>query len=197
LLLGAACSRQPSVQTVSQPVPSGHGVPFDSNAGKAGISPTAALTPAQIPAGTALTIRLHSALSSAEAHLGDSFEGVLDEPIAWQGQTLVPKGTEIVGKVLDAKAFDGLHEPGYLRLTLLSIVIQGKLAILQTSSLFAKGEARRAQKSGGGNAALMSRVIVGDPASSGVREIRGREDVMFSTERRLTFRLLQPLQLQD
>ena len=43
------------------------------------------------------------------------------------------------GKRDSGKGFAGEHDPGYLRVTLVSIVVNGKSIALQTSSIFAKG----------------------------------------------------------
>jgi hypothetical protein len=145
-------------------------LPFDSSAHNDGISPTQAFASTSIPAGTAIVIRLQSPLSSVQARLGDTFQGVLEEPIMVQGQTLAPSGTGITGKVLAAKV-SGPREPGYLRLTLSSIVLNGKPVEMHTSSVFSKGGRRE-------------HLLSGTTATN---------DTQFSTARRLTFRLLQPL----
>src|ERR1700675_1033715 len=81
-------------------------LPFDREAQADGISPTSSVIPpgAQVPAGTPLTIRLKAKLSSASAHLDDRFKAVLDEPIIVNGQILADRGTEVTGRVLDARS---------------------------------------------------------------------------------------------
>src|SRR5882724_2663986 len=48
-----------------------------------GISPSRTWVPAvsRLPEGTPITIRLQSAVSSVSSDAGDSFEGILDDPI--------------------------------------------------------------------------------------------------------------------
>lgn len=172
LMLALACSRQPGLLLPSDNPPT-KPLPFDSSSHGDGISPTQAFVSTAIPAGTTIVIKLQSPLSSVTAHLGDQFRAVLEQPIIVQGQTLAPSGIEIMGKVLAVKVSQP-REPGYLRLTLSSIVLNGKPADVHTSSLFSKGGSRERQRSD-------------SPAAN---------DIQFSTGRRLTFRLLQPLPLQ-
>lgn len=183
LMLFPACSRQPGLLS-----PKGNAqanpLPFDNPSHGAGISPTQAFASTAIPAGTAIVIRLQSSLSSAESRSGDQFQAVLEEPIVVQGQTLAPSGTAITGRVLQAKA-SAPREPGYLRLTLSALVMDGKAMDLHTSSVFSKGVPRERSRS------ASSAELRRDPAGSAVTN-----DVQFSTGRRLTFRLIQPLPVQ-
>src|ERR1700739_5063782 len=79
----AGCARQPNVQAQdeSATAQSGdeHKLPFEHEPEKNGVSPTGSLVPmpASLPAGHPLTIRLQSAVSSASARSGDSFDGVV------------------------------------------------------------------------------------------------------------------------
>ncbi|MGB7584489.1 MAG: hypothetical protein WBM11_06565 [Terriglobales bacterium] len=170
LLVLAGCSRRAelSFSNRAQTRP----VPFDaSHNGE--ISPTQAFAPASIPAGTAMVVRLRSALSSAEAHSGDEFEATLDGPIMVQGQTLVPGGAVITGRILTAKA-SAPRAPGYMRLTLSSVLLNGKVMDVHTSSIFSKGGSEGSHRS----------------------QLSSSDDAQFSTDRRLTFRLIEALPLQ-
>lgn len=212
VLLTAACTKQPGLQTHDEGTPSDQSAPFDSAADRGGISPTAQLMPASIPAGTPVTIRLQSSLSSASSHSGDPFEAVLDEPILIQGQTIAPRGATVTGKVLDAKASGRLQDPGYLRLALTEISVKGKSIPVQTSSIFVKGGSHEKRNltmigggagagaligglAGGGKGALIG-TAVGAAGGTGAAYATGRKDVGFGTERRLTFRLTQPISLR-
>jgi hypothetical protein len=183
LMLYSGCSRQqgllpPKENAQTSPIP------FDNPSRSEGISPTQAFASPSIPAGTAIVIRLQSSLSSAESHSEDRFQAVLEEPIVVQGQTLAPGGTAITGRVLAAKASES-REPGYLRLTLSSAVLNGKAVDVHASSIFCKGGPREHRRS------ASSGELPPAPVSSA-----GTKDVQFSTGHRLTFRLIQPLPLQ-
>jgi hypothetical protein len=200
-LAGATgCSRQLAVPG-SRGTADGSQLPFDRVSDNSGISPTAEFSSDGIPTGTEVGIRLQLALSSADSRAGDSFQGVLDEPMVVSGKTVVPVGTVVSGSVVRAKASGGLHDPGYLRVTLASISINGKSIPLRTSSIFAKGrlyERRTAPTTGrsgsdGKVAVAESSADSGAGTDSSVNSAKA--DVKFSTGRRLTFRLAQPLHL--
>jgi len=126
-----------------------------------------------IPEGTFLTVRLSKPLSSVSAHAGDGFEGTIDEPIVVDEQTLLPRGTQVSGRVLDAKSAVGQRNPGYLRVTLVSVNAAGRTVLIDTSSIFAKATPRLATGAA--------------PPSN---------DVLFTPDHALTFRLAQAVDLQ-
>jgi hypothetical protein len=175
-----------------------------------GISPSRSLVPAvsKLPEGTPITIRLQSTLSSASSNAGDSFEGTLDDPIVIEGQTAIPGGAAVTGRVLAAKASGRLHDPGYLRIALVSIKVDGTPVAIETSSLFVKGGSHERRNlamigggtgagaliggvAGGGKGALIGSAI---GAGTGTAYATGKKEVSFGEERRLTFRLAQAVE---
>ena len=211
LVLGVGCAKQPGVQA-SDDEASDQSLPFDRASDKGGISPTGSLMPSSIPAGTPITVRLQSSLSSEASRAGDSFEAVLDEPIIIQGQTVAPRGATLTGTVTAAKASGRLQDPGYLKVTLTAISLNGKSLPVQTSSVFAKGGSHEKRNlamigggagggaliggiAGGGKGALIGSLI-GAGGGTGAAYATGKKDVSFPAERRLTFRLTQNLALK-
>jgi hypothetical protein len=193
------CSRQLAVSRSTGTAGTGQ-LPFDRASDGSGVSPTAAFAFEGLPAGTEISIRLRSALSSADSRVGDSFEAVLDESVILAGKTVAPRGAPVTGSVVDTKASAG-HDPGYLRMTLASIAMNGKSIPLQTSSIFIKGNSFERR-----TAAIMkqSQAIGKGPVpetfaeyGAGTRSSSAATpgDVRFSTGHRLTFRLIQPLHL--
>ncbi|MGA9527918.1 MAG: hypothetical protein WBS24_07380 [Terriglobales bacterium] len=175
LALLVSCNRHPG--TLDSPS-STQSLPFErasqpSAPSGQGLVPFAA----RLTEGTFLTVRLTSPLSSASAHAGDSFEGTLDDPVIVDQQTLLPRGTQVSGRVLDAKPSAGLRNPGYLRITLVSVNGGGKSLLVDTSSIFSKG------------------ALPSDHASTGAPPPTVG-DVIFTPDRRLTFRLAQAVDLQ-
>jgi hypothetical protein len=122
-------------------------------------------------------------MSSAWSHMGDNFSATLAEPLVVDGQTLIAGGTAATGRVLDARPARSLTEPGYLRIVLVSLNVNGRPLTIETSSIFAKGGARaeRNQVAGG---------------ASTVPQKDGDKDIVFGTDRRLSFRLAQTVDLQ-
>jgi hypothetical protein len=86
------------------------------------------------------------------------------------------------GRVLAAKAAGPGHDPGYLRITLSSLNIDGKRIPVETSSLFSKSRAHYTRAS-----AL---------PKDGAAAATGKNEVSFGVERRLTFRLARAVDVQ-
>jgi len=208
----SACSRQPQLPTEAENSAADESLPFNGASQKSGVSPTRKLVPTSVPNGSVITVRLQTAVSSASSQSGDLFDAVLDEPLAADGKTVVRRGARVRGKVVGAKASGNLQDPGYLRLTLTRISINGKSYPLQTSSIFVKGGAHEKRNlaliaggasggapigtvAAGGQGALVGTAAGAAAESEAVYPSR-KQDVSFAAERRLTFRLSQPLSLE-
>jgi hypothetical protein len=189
LLSFAACSHQVGASGLTDNAKAGQ-LPFDRVSDGAGTSPTKRFDLDEIPAGTQLNIRLQLPLSSAGVRAGDSFSAVLDDPVIVGEKTIVPRGALITGSVMAAKASAESHDPGYLRLTLVSMAVNGKTIPLRTSSVFAKGGSYVSSPTITGS--RLSSTTGGESSSN-----HFKDDVRFSTGHRLTFRLAQPIQSQS
>jgi hypothetical protein len=230
ILTLAGCSQHESAQNSAETASADQHLPFDATSDKAGIFPTGSLTPTAIPAGTPLAVHLRTSLSSATSRPGDSFEAVLDEPIYVLGVMVAPRGARVTGRVLDARAATELQEPGYMRLALIAVSLNGQSLPLQTSSIFVKrgSHAKRnfnevigaSSEAVIGKASIskasiskasISRASTGSLARSEKGPLIGvstgtaagletdstieNNDVGIAPERRLTFRLAQPVPL--
>jgi hypothetical protein len=180
-----ACARQPGIPNdASASADTSQAVPFDRapHSDRISSSKSAVSTIGKLPEGTLITIRLLTPISSASSNTGDTFECALDDPIAIGDQIAVPRGTVATGRVLAAKAAGRVNDPGYLRITLLSLNIDGKRNPIETSSLFAKSRAHYTQ------ASTLPR--------DGAVPATGKNEVSFGVERRLTFRLARAVDFQ-
>jgi hypothetical protein len=204
----SACSRQPEIPAGAENPAADQSLPFDGASQKSGVSPTRKLVPTSIASGTAITVRLQTPVSSASSASGDFFDAVLDESLGSDGKTIVRRGAFVRGKVVGAKASENLQDPGYLRLTLTRISINGKSYPLQTASIFVKGGTHEKRKlaliAGGasGGAPIDAAgaghkgALVGAAAETDSTYATNKQDVSFAAERRLTFSLSQPLSLE-
>jgi hypothetical protein len=211
ILMGLACGHQSSVPVVASGAltpPNTSGLPFERAAQSGGISPTNSVIPpaAQLPAGTPIVIRLRKPLSSARVHPNESFAAVLEEPLVVEDHVLAETGAIVTGRIVEAKSTHEARTPGYMRLTLSSISIDGKPARIRTSSTFIKGIRPRRHigplptESEGTliGAAATSKVstsneaMAPDAAPEPLSDVTLREAII-SPERRLRFRLIEPL----
>jgi len=117
-----------------------------------------------LPAGSLMTVRLKSAIIAAEKGSTDAFEAIVDEPITFEGNTLIPRGTTVSGRVGAAHIPNLRPDRGYVRLGVESVNMDGLDLPVQTATLFA-------------------RQISGDLRPGIIRLEKGR---------RLTFRLAEP-----
>jgi len=172
-----ACNRPPGVPNTAPST--AQNLPFDRQPSSTGLSPAHPSNPAMhIPGGTSITVRLTHTLSSASARSGDSVEATLDDPIVVDQQTLLSQGVSVGVNVLEVKPSAGADNPGYLRITLVSVNINGKSFPIETSSIFAKAS-RHDQRSVPGGA-----------------QESAATDITFRPERRLTFHLTQAVDLE-
>lgn len=132
--------------------------------------------PESLPAGTMLAVRLRKAVFAGSPSVNGAFDAVVDEPVVIDGNSLVPLGTRVTGRVESAQASHLKRNRGYLRLTLGSIHLAGSDLPVQTSSLFVGGSAGVIQNSSSQPSAK--------PTNSVVELEKGR---------RLVFRLTAPV----
>lgn len=156
-----------------------------------------------IPAGTPVTIRIGSEISSGTAEVGQTFEGSLARSLVISGKTVAPAGSTVHGKVTLAKSSGRLHAPGQLSIRLTSIQTKsGSIAV--TSSLYhveGKGHMKsNATKIGGGAAAgaiigalagggkgAAIGTVVGAGAGTGVAAATGKEEAVIPAEHAVAF----------
>lgn len=189
LLLAAGCSRPDGMQSNDGAAQGDqHPVPFHEGE-RTGPSPSSASAAAQekgpkpetglpfrdsqsLPVGTLLTVRLKNPISTEGPGPSGTFEAVVDEPVTIEGNTLVPRGASVAGRIESARASRTKRNQNYVRLTLDSIDVAGRDLPVQTSSLFAHGKANVPPPEQGADSAPTIHLEKG---------------------RRLTFRLTEPV----
>ena len=125
--------------------------------------------PQSLPAGTLLTVRLKTPVSSDSPGASRTFKAVVDEPVVVEGTTLVPRGANVAGRIESARSSTMKQNRGYVRLTLDLVAVQGQDLPVRTTSLFARG------------------------ASGSPRAGQATRPVSLEEGRRLTFRLSDPV----
>src|SRR5271165_3900663 len=162
-----------------------------------------------IPAGTQFTVRLNEPLDSERNQIGDTFHGSLSAPIVINGETVIPSGADVVGRVADVKSAGRFAGNSVLTLELTSVSMNGRTYNIQTNqwSRAGKGEGKNtATKVGVGTAAgaVLGGIIgggkgaaigaaTGAGAGTGVAASRKGEQIKLAPEAVLNFQIINPL----
>jgi hypothetical protein len=157
-----------------------------------------------VPAGTSLTVRIGSEISSGKATVGQKFEGTLAHDLVVSGKTLAKAGAPVKGKVTFVKNSGRLHEPGQLTLRLTSVQVGGKAVVVTSGPYHIEGKSHaksNVTKIGGGAAlgALVGGIAgggkgaaigagVGTGAGTGVAAATGKEEAVVPAESAVTFK---------
>jgi hypothetical protein len=168
--------------------------------------------PVIVPAGTAVTISLGSALGSKLSQPGQTFTGTVATDVTVANEVVIPKGSPASGTVTDAKPLGKLAGGATLALRLDSINLNGYDLPVQTSlrSFSAKGKGKRTAVIAGGGAALGALIgglagggkgaaigaAAGGGAGGGGAAFTGNKDIVLPAESALTFELTQEIKLE-
>jgi hypothetical protein len=112
-----------------------------------------------VPAGTSITVRLGSSLSSKTSHSGDTFQATTSSSIRKNGEVLIPAGSGVSGVVVVAKERGKIKGQGELDLQLTAINVGGRSYPLSTAvveqTLKGKGKRTAVTTAGGGGAGAL------------------------------------------
>jgi hypothetical protein len=162
-----------------------------------------------IPSGTTLSIRLIDSLDSAKNKVGDTFRATLKVPVSVDGDTVIPAGADIEGRVADvsnAGRFTGHSE---LNLELIKLTSNGTVYPVQTNGYDRAGDSRgkgTAETVGAGAAigAIIGAIAgggkgagIGSAAGAGAggatRAAKSGKRITFPSETVLAFKLQEPI----
>jgi hypothetical protein len=125
----AGCSNEPAAINADSTVPAGAPAAIATPAASAApavvpvadeVKPEPKIT---VPAGTKLRVALLEAVSSDKSHVGDLFLTSLTAPVVVGGKTVLPKGTKVRGRVVDASGAGRVQGRASIQLTLTQIVV--------------------------------------------------------------------------
>ena len=157
-----------------------------------------------VPAGTHITVRTDSQITSASAHAGQSFRANLARDLVVDGKTIAKAGAPAKGKVTYAKSSGRLHAPGELTIRLTAVQLaDGQTMTVSTSGFRAKGKSHTKSNvtkigggaaagaligglAGGGKGALIG-TAVGAGAGTGLAAATGKEEAVIHAETAVTF----------
>jgi hypothetical protein len=165
----------------------------------------------ELPEGTNLVVRMIEGVDSEVNRVGQTFAASLDEPVLLNGETVIPRGADVVVKLTDAKESGKLTGRSELTLDLVSVSVNGRVVDVNTETVERESSSRgkRTAKVAGGTAALGA--IIGAIAGGGkgaaigagagaatglgVEVLTHGQRVRIPSETRLTFILETPVRL--
>jgi hypothetical protein len=165
----------------------------------------------QIPAGTEIVVRLIDDVNSERDNIGETYRASIDEEVAVNGKTVIPRGADATVALIDAKKSGKIEGKTVLTLDLKYVEINGKPYDIATNGVPQMSGSRgaRSAKVIGGAAALGA--IIGAAAGGGKGAAIGAgagaaagtagqlatsgQKVKIPAETRLTFTLQNPLNL--
>ncbi len=164
--------------------------------------------PVTVPAGTTILVRMIDTVDSEKNQIGDRFRASLEADLVIDGVVVVPKGTEVYGRLTEVKEAGRLAGRSELKLELTDLLIGQQLQPIVTSDYEVAGESRgkdTAKKVGG--AAAIGAVIgavagggkgaaigagVGAGAGTAIQVLTRGQQVHVPSETLLEFRIEQP-----
>ena len=172
-------------------------------------APLPAGSPITIPAGQPLLVRMIDGVDSKKNNVGDIFHASLETDLNVNGALVARKGTDVYGRLAEAKEAGHLSGSSELQLELTRMVINGQDYPVVSSDYTLKGKGRganTAEKVGGG--AVLGAIIggiagggkgaaigagAGSAAGAGVQVLTRGQQVKVPSETLLEFRLQQPV----
>jgi len=165
----------------------------------------------ELPAGTNIVVRMIEGVDSEAARVGQTFAASLDEPVMLNGNIVIPRGADVVVKLVDSKESGKLTGRSELTLDLVSIKVDGRMADINTQTVSRESSSRgeRTAKVAGGTAAVGAIIgaiagggkgaaigaAAGGAAGAGAEVVTKGQRVKIPSETRLTFALDTPVRL--
>jgi hypothetical protein len=95
-----------------------------------------------IPAGTRISVRTMDSIDSAKNRVGYRFQASLEEPLAVDGNVVVPKGADVYGRLGGSKETGTFTGRSELKLELTGIVVDGQTVPLVTGEYEVSGKSK-------------------------------------------------------
>jgi len=165
-----------------------------------------------LPAGTSFVIRMIDAVDSQTAQVGQNFAGSLDSPVVdSRGQTIIPRGADVVLKLVDSKQSGKIAGRTELALSMMSVRVNGQMVDIRTQTVTERSTNRAGRSAGtiGGGAvggAVLGGILgggkgaaigagAGGAGGAAVELATSGQRVRVPSETRLTFVLDNPVQI--
>jgi hypothetical protein len=166
-----------------------------------------------VPSGTRFDIRLANPISSEKNKSGENFRATLDQDLVVDGKVVIPVGSLVTGKIIDAKQSGRVEGRAAMSITLTQITVGDVSHPIQTNTL--SFEAEKTLKddatkvgigagigaiigaiAGGGKGAAIGAAVGGGAGTATVLATKGKE-VTFQAEERFSFVLSTDLRIRQ
>jgi len=154
---------------------------------------------ASVPAGTEIKVRLIDQLDTGEAKAGQTFSGTVSQAVVSGGKTVLAKGTNVSGRVVEAVSSGRLKRPASITLELTQVGgravrteplrIDGKSHLLRNVALIGGGAGAGALIGGiaGGKKGAAIGAAVGAGAGTATAFITGKNEIVLPSEAEIPF----------
>jgi hypothetical protein len=165
-----------------------------------------------LPRGTAVSVRLSSAVGSKLSASGDHFSAIVARPVEVNGKVVVPAGAEALGRVVEAVPQGRFKGAAELRLVLETVTLNKDSYDVRTSSVnrYQKGKGKRTATfigggagggaligglAGGGKGALIGAALGAGAGTAGAA-YTGEKEIVLPAESALSFKLTEPVTIK-
>lgn len=165
----------------------------------------------QVPSGAEVRVRMIESVDSEKASLGQTFRASLDEPVYVNGQEAIPRGVDVLTKLVEDRQSGKIQGRTVLTLALSTITFNGRTYDVTSSDVRTESSSRGQRSgeviggtsvlgaiiggiAGGGKGAAIG-AASGAAVGTGAEVLTNGQRVRIPSETRLTFRLRAPLQL--
>lgn len=168
-------------------------------------APVSAPHGATIPADTTITVRMVDSVNSETSRLGQTFMASLDEPIVVDERVIVPRGADVMTKLVDNEEAGKLQGRTVQNLALVSMNVNGQWMELSSNDVRTESGSQGSKTAklagggailgailggiaGGGKGAAIG-TVSGAAVGTGAAVATSGQKVVIPSETRLTFRL--------
>jgi hypothetical protein len=164
-----------------------------------------------ISAGTEIQVKMIDSINSKTSQVGSLFHSSLYTPITVGNQVVIPQGTDVYLKLVNAKSAGSIKGSSELEVVLDHLIVQGQSIQLNSSRVRQKSASRGKQTAtrtviGGGAGAIIGGMIgggkgaaigagVGAGGTLAYQALTKGPEVRIPAQTRLTFTLAEPFQV--
>jgi hypothetical protein len=121
----------------------------------------------ELPAGTVLMVRMIDDVDSERDRVGQEFRASIDEPVTVNGTVIVPRGADVVVKLVDDKEAGKLSGRTELTMDLVSVKVDGRRIDINTSEVTKRGDSQTKRTAGLGAGGAALGAVIGAIAGGG------------------------------